>query len=88
AVVRSYALRGSSSYYLYLVHAVNDVNNPGTVSGLPVDVDLPADATVQWYDTITGQDLGTESLTAGTHTLTAPDFSFDLALRTRPPAGG
>ncbi len=88
AVVRSYALRGSSAYYLYLVHAVNDVNNPGTVGGLQVEVDLPADATVQWYDTITGQALGTESLNAGTHTLTAPDFSFDLALRTRPPAGG
>lgn len=84
AAVRRYALRGSTSYYLYLVHAVNDVNNPGTVSGLQVQVDLPIAATVQWYDTMTGQGLATESLTAGMHTLTAPDFSFDLALRTQP----
>lgn len=79
-VVRRYELRGADAVYLYLVHAVRNVNSPGAVRDLNLQVDLPAPARVQWVDPLTGQVLESMDLAAGSQNLTVPDFEFDIAL--------
>jgi hypothetical protein len=78
ALVRGYALRSPTSYVAYL-HAYT--NHSSAATGVSVMVDVPANGTAKWIDPSTGTVLGTQAVSAGAQTLSAPAFTTDVALK-------
>jgi hypothetical protein len=81
--VRAYGLRSARRAAVYLHHFKDHAT---VVRGLTVTVDVPADAHAFWYSPTSADIVATLKVETGTQTLTAPDFTVDLALLVTPDA--
>ena len=76
-----YGLRSAKQAAVYLHHFQDHQH---ACRGLQVTLDVPVDATAYWYHPETAAILRTEPVAAGQQTLTAPEFTVDLALLVTP----
>lgn len=75
--IRAYGLRSQKTFAVYLRSgaSISAVNR-----NISVIVDAPVGGAATWYNVSKGETISSQPITAGTHTLVAPDFICDIAL--------
>ena len=74
--IRAYGLRSQKTFAVYLRSgsSISAVNR-----NISVIVDAPVSGIATWYNVSNGETISSQPITAGTHTLVAPDFICDIA---------